>query len=269
MLCDPTQIHEIVMNLCANAAHSMKNEKGLLQVLYEEIAFEKEIQGRAGTVAPGMYSVITVRDNGRGMDSDTLERIFEPFFTTKSQGEGTGMGLAVVFGIVQSHGGTITAESMLGKGSTFRVYLPKSEKQHDGELINDNTPVQRGTERILFIDDEEAISEMVKDILTNLGYVVTVFNEPLRAVEAFADGPDQFDLVITDQTMPGLTGMELVHRIREIKSDVSIILSTGYSRLIDEEKALAAGIDGFLSKPFRRRIIAHKIREVLERRNNL
>ncbi len=266
VLANPTQIHEIVMNLCTNAAHAMRDEKGLLQVLYEERECDRAIEGDAGVAPPGLYSIITVRDNGRGMSPGVLERIFEPFFTTKTQGEGTGMGLAVVFGIVQSHGGTITVESEPGAGTTFQVYLPACEHDSAEDAPNEDTPVQCGEERILLVDDEQVIAEMANDLLTNLGYNVTVFNEPVLALEAFAKNTDSFDLVITDQTMPGLSGMEFAREIRTISAGIPVILCTGYSNLVDEERALAAGINGFLTKPFRRRVIAHTIRTVLDRK---
>ncbi len=266
VLSDPTQIHEIVMNLCTNAAHAMKDEKGVLEVTYEEIDSEDAIDGRAGSVPPGKYSVITVKDNGHGMDANALERVFEPFFTTKTQGEGTGMGMAVLFGIVQRHEGTITIESEPGKGTCARVYLPKCREEGSAAAPDREEPVERGTERILFVDDEQIMAEMVGDMLGSLGYTVAVFTDPLRALKAFRDAPESFDLVITDQTMPTMAGMQLAREARKIKPDIPVILCTGYSKFVDEEKALASGMDAFLSKPFRQRVVAHKIRYVLRQR---
>ena len=264
VLADPTRIHEIVMNLCTNAAQAMEDEKGLLEVRYEETVLDEEIEGRAGTVPPGGYSVITVRDNGRGMDEETLERVFEPFFTTKPLGRGTGMGMAVLFGIVQEHSGTVTVESTLGTGTTFRVYLPKCDDTREADTGKQHTTmVPGGTERIMVVDDEDIMIEMAKDMLSELGYSVTALNDPVRALDTFRNNPNSFDLLVTDQTMPALPGMELAREARRIRPDLPIILCTGYSTLVDEEKALATGIDGFLTKPFRQRVIAYKIRFVL------
>ena len=264
VLADPTRIHEIVMNLCTNAAQAMEDEKGLLEVLYEESDFQEEIEGRAGTVPPGSYSVITVRDNGRGMDEETLERVFEPFFTTKPLGRGTGMGMAVLFGIVQEHRGTVTVESTLGTGTTFRVYLPRCDDTREADTGKQGAAmVPGGTERIMVVDDEDIMIEMARDMLSELGYSVTALNDPVRALDTFRNNPNSFDLLVTDQTMPALPGMELARETRKIRPDLPIILCTGYSTLVDEEKALATGIDGFLTKPFRQRVIAYKIRFVL------
>ncbi len=266
VLADPTQIHEIIMNLCTNAADAMNNEKGVLEVTYKEILFDKPIEGRAGTVPPGMYSVIRVKDNGCGMDAMTQKRLFEPFFTTKPPGKGTGMGMAVLYGIVQRHDGTVTVESEVGKGTTIEVYLPKCQEVCSVAENNVNTPLEHGTERILFVDDEQVITDMTNDLLTNLGYTVTVFNDPIQALKTFSEMPNSFDVVITDQTMPHMSGMDLAKELLEIKAGIPIILCTGYSRLVDEEQALATGIAGFLSKPFRQRVIAHKIRSVLQKK---
>jgi CheY-like chemotaxis protein len=187
-----------------------------------------------------MYSVIGVQDNGCGMDTITLTRLFEPFFTTKPPGKGTGMGMAVLYGIVQRHNGTVTVESMPGKGTSVKVFLPKCKEERNVTVIDENAPLEHGTERILLVDDEQVISDMATDLLTNLGYNVTVFNDPIRALKAFSENPDSFDVVITDQTMPNMSGLDLAKELLDIKTDIPIILCTGYSKLVDEEKALAA-----------------------------
>lgn len=267
VMADPTKIHEIVMNLCTNAAQAMKDEKGVLEILHEEFTVEEEIVGRAGTIPPGMYSVVTVRDNGSGMDEETLAHAFEPFYTTKAHGEGTGMGLAVLFGIVQSHGGTVTVESRLNQGTTFRVYLPKCRGEYREEVQSTAAPA-RGTERIMFVDDEKTMSDLAGEMLSGLGYAVTVFNDSAAALEAFTQNPSAFDLVFTDQTMPGLSGMQLAGEVRALRSDIPIILCTGFSRQVDEKSALIEGIDGFIRKPFRKRDVADRIRSVLQRLDN-
>lgn len=267
VMADPTRIHEIVMNLCTNAAQAMKDEKGVLEILHEESTVEEEIVGRAGTVPPAVYSVITVRDNGSGMDEETLAHAFEPFYTTKAHGEGTGMGLAVLFGIVQSHGGTVTVESRLNQGTTFRVYLPKCRGEYREE-VQSTAPPARGTERIMFVDDEKTMSDLAHEMLTDLGYAVTAFNDSTTALATFRRNPSAFDLLFTDQTMPGISGRELAAEIRRVRPELPIILCTGFSRQVDEKSALIEGIDGFIRKPFRKRDVADRIRSVLQRKDN-
>ncbi|MFP4163820.1 MAG: PAS domain S-box protein [Chitinispirillaceae bacterium] len=261
VLADPTKIHEILMNLCTNAAHAM-NDKGTLEVRYEEVYESREIKGRTGTIPPGGYSLITINDTGIGMDESTLTKIFDPFFTTKPEGKGTGMGLAVVFGIVQTHNGAITVESTPGKGTSFRIYLPKcpDEVQRGTDT---SKQVESGYERILFVDDEKLICKISESILTKLGYEVVTFTNSKKALDYFSQYPDTFDLVITDQTMPNITGLELSRKIKEVRPSIPVIIATGYSKVVDEKKALAAGLDGYIRKPFHRSEIAHKIRSVL------
>jgi CheY-like chemotaxis protein len=177
------------------------------------------------------------------------------------------MGLAVLFGIVHSHGGTVTVESRLNEGTTFRVYLPKCSGEYREE-VQSTAPPARGTERIMFVDDEKTMSDLVGEMLSGLGYAVTVFNDSAAALEAFTQDPSAFDLVFTDQTMPGLSGMQLAGEVRARRSDIPIILCTGFSRQVDEKSALIEGIDGFIRKPFRKRDVADRIRSVLQRKDN-
>lgn len=267
VLADPTQIHEVLMNLCTNAKQAMINEKGMIEITYEESEFHTEIAGRAGTLPSGTYSVITVRDNGCGMDNKTLERIFDPFFTTKPPGEGTGMGMAVLYGIIQKNQGTVTVESIPGVGTVCTVYLPRftaSGSVEDESLFEESVP--GGNERILYVDDEKLLREMTGDMLESLGYQVDIFDDGMEALMAFKDNPDAYDLVIGDRTMPVITGMELAEKIREIRPEIPFIIYTGYSGLVNEKKALVAGIDCFLTKPFRKNDMARKIRYVLEKK---
>ena len=263
VLADPTKIHEIVMNLCTNAAHAM-GEKGYLEISYEEEHLDRELEGRVGRSEPGLYSVITVRDNGCGMNKEVLCRIFDPFFTTKEAGEGTGMGLAVVFGIVETHGGNITVESTPAKGTEFKIYLPKTvEEQLPAQ--DQQLPIQGGNERILLIDDEVVMGEICNEMLRELGYTVTLFNDSTVALETFRNTPDAFDIVITDQTMPVISGIELSREVLRIREDIPIILCTGYSNFVNEQIAIEAGISAYIEKPFRRKEIAGKIRAVLDK----
>jgi len=212
---------------------------------------------------PGPYVKLSVRDTGCGIDKLMLERIFDPFFTTKKPGEGTGLGLSVVHGIVKSHQGAVTVISKRGKGSTFSVYLPKAHAptvQEDAETA----PVKGGHERILFVDDEKDIAETGEATLRGLGYQVTVMRDSAEALRTFRQAPDRFDLVVTDQTMPLLTGTDLAKEVLSIRPDIPIILCTGYGDMISQDKAQAAGISSYVVKPVTRREIAAVIGRVLE-----
>ncbi|MGL1936754.1 MAG: response regulator [Fibrobacterales bacterium] len=261
VLADPVKIHEIVFNLCINAAYAMDN-KGALEMSCTNREVSQEFEGRFGKIVPGQYSVIMVKDTGCGMTDEVLKSIFEPFFTTKEVGEGTGMGLSVVFGIVQSFEGNIIVTSTLGNGSIFEIYLPATEQSvvHDDETVG---VVEGGNEHILLVDDEEILGEVFAEQLLDLGYRVTVFNESTKAFDAFKADPSAFDLIITDQTMPILTGLELSKKVQDIKRDVPVVLCTGYGKMIDEKSAIQSGIKGFLMKPFRNDELAEKIRNVL------
>ncbi|MFP4522524.1 MAG: PAS domain S-box protein [Fibrobacterota bacterium] len=262
VLADPTKIHEILMNLCTNASSAM-NEKGLLEIGFADEYFDREWEGRAGVSKPGFYSVLTVKDNGNGIPEELMPRIFEPFFTTREPGEGTGMGLAVVFGIIQSHKGNITVESGDESGTVFKVFLPKTNasldiaKEPKCELIG-------GTESILFVDDEEILTDMVSSMLTELGYKVKSFNNSEKALESFRENPAEYDLVITDQTMPNMTGLEMSREILKIRPGTPIILCTGYSRSVNEEKARKEGIKGFYLKPLNRKDFSEIIRNIMD-----
>ncbi|MGL1902378.1 MAG: PAS domain-containing protein [Fibrobacterales bacterium] len=264
ILADPVKIHEIVFNLCINAAYAME-DKGALEMACYNTEVDEEFEGRFGIIVPGRYSVIRVKDSGCGMSEEVLKAIFDPFFTTKEVGEGTGMGLAVVFGIVQNFEGNIVVTSALGNGSTFEIYLPATEvkiipdEEKEGDVIG-------GKEHILLIDDEYVLGEVFAEQLMDLGYRVTVFNESTKALDAFTSDPESFDLIVTDQTMPHLTGVELAAKVQDIKRGVPIVLCTGYGKMIDETTAIQSGIKGFLMKPFRNDELAEKIRSVLSER---
>ncbi len=270
-LADPTQIHQVLMNLCTNAAHAMRDAGGLLSVRLESIETGvedgvPELNGRRPNVLPGAYLMLTVSDTGHGIEPALLDRIFDPFFTTKGPGEGTGMGLAVVHGIVKSHGGAISVSSDMEKGTTFGVFLPRViSAERQGEALHARVPLPRGTERILFVDDEEPLVEMGRERLKRLGYSVVTSTSSLHALEMFRADPDAFDLVITDQTMPHLTGVELARAMMTIKPTLPVILCTGYSESITPESAKAAGICEFLMKPIILPEIARTIRDVLDR----
>ena len=264
VMADPTRIHEIIMNLATNAYHAMRKKGGVFGITLrqEEIAFDDSKYDL--NLHPGSYLKLTFEDTGYGIDADIMEKIFNPYFTTKGVGEGTGMGLSVTHGIVMDHGGDIRVYSEPGKGTAFHIFLPVIET---GSVERENIsaePVPTGTERILFIDDEEQIVQMAQQILESLGYHVTPFASSLKAFEAFKAKPDEFDLVITDMTMPKMTGAELATKLLEIRSDIPIILCTGFSELMDEKKINAIGIREYIMKPVIRNNIAGTIRKVLD-----
>ncbi|CAB1056343.1 hypothetical protein D1BOALGB6SA_1079 [Olavius sp. associated proteobacterium Delta 1] len=262
VMADPTQIHQVLMNLCTNAGHAMREKGGVLEVKLLDVKFEEVASTLLPELKPGPYLEINISDTGHGIPSRIIERIFDPFFTTKEKGEGTGMGLSVVHGIVGSYGGKITASSEPGKGSTFKVYLPAVEKETT-LLLKAEEPIATGTEHILFIDDEAAIVNIGKLMLESLGYNVTTRTSSLEALELFKVKADSFDLVITDLTMPNIAGDELARELTRIKPEIPVILCTGYSARINQQQAAAMGIRAFVSKPVLRRDIAETIRKVL------
>jgi PAS domain S-box-containing protein len=265
VLVDPTQMQQVLINLCTNAAHAMREAGGTIEVRLEPIEIAVDALAIPPDLKAGAYVRLTVQDTGHGMEPEILERIFEPFFTTKSMGEGTGMGLAVVHGIIANHGGAITVESTPGQGSTFAVYLPRSDSPSTAALPAEE-PIVGGNERILFVDDEATLVHLGKATLQRLGYQVVVCTSSSEALETFRAAPHSFHLVITDRTMPTLTGEELVHKLRQIRPDIPIILCTGFSHPVTSEQLRALRVDAFLLKPVMADEWARMIRQVLERR---
>ena len=264
VMADSTHIHEIIMNLGTNAYHAMREKGGVLGITLRQEEIGSDDSKYDPNLHPGTYLELIVEDTGHGIDANIMEKIFDPYFTTKSVEEGTGMGLSVVHGIVRDHGGDIRVYSEPGKGTAFYVYLPLIETGSVEREIISAGPVPTGTERILFIDDEEQIVQMVQQILESLGYHVTPRTSSVEAFEAFRAKPDEFDLVITDMTMPNMTGAELAPRLLKIRSDIPIILCTGFSELMDEKKANAIGIREYVMKPVIRDKMARTIRKVLD-----
>ena len=264
IMADPTQIHQILMNLCTNAAHAMENNGGRLTVSLMDADLDSEFISRHPNLKPGSYINLIISDTGHGISPDVMEKIFDPFFTTKEKGKGTGLGLSVVHGIVRSCGGEIFAYSEPGKGSTFKICLPVIKGRFKLEESAER-PIPTGVERILFIDDEPVIMEMGKQILESLGYDVVARNSSIEALELFKEKKDNFDLVITDMTMPHITGEKLAEKLMQIRPDIPVILCTGFSSMIDERKALGIGIRAFITKPVLKREIAEAIREVLDK----
>jgi signal transduction histidine kinase len=265
VLADPTQIHQVIMNLCTNAAHAMRNKGGRLKIALLDVNLEGSFAQQHPLLSSGPYIKLTVSDTGHGMEASIISRIFDPFFTTKDRGEGTGMGLAVVLGIVKSHGGAITVDSDVGKGSTFHVFLPVIQEELNRKTVP-TLSIPTGNERILFVDDEKALVDLGKQILERLGYKVTLRTSSVEALELFMEQPDRFDLVITDMTMPNLTGDELAAKLMNIRAEVPVILCTGYSERMSKEKAHEIGIKEFILKPIVMSQLAKTVRKVLDGR---
>ena len=262
VMADPIQIHQLLMNLCTNAGHAMGERGGRLTVKLLDTYFDAEALVDHPELKTGPFIELTISDTGHGIPAHLIDRIFDPFFTTKEKGEGTGMGLSVAHGIVGSCGGKIIATSELGKGSTFKIYLPSVEKDEPSQPLGAE-PVKAGTERILFVDDEIPLADIGKQMIESLGYKVTTRTSSLEALELFRAKPDGFDLVITDMTMPNMTGDILAKEMIRIKPEIPVILCTGYSARITQQQAASMGIRAFVSKPVVRRDIAETIRSVL------
>ncbi len=266
ILADPTQMHQILMNICTNAFHAMEQTGGTLEITLQERTLSGEDLLSQTGVQPGAFVLLSIRDSGSGISAEIRKRIFDPYFSTKEIGRGTGMGLAIVHGIVKSYGGFITVESAPGEGTAFHVFFPAIEEEVSAKTSTAQ-PVPMGKERILLIDDEDILAEIGTSVLESLGYEVTVRTGSRDALTTFQNQPDRFDVVITDQTMPGLTGTELAREMLRIRPDIPIILCTGYSTLVNEEQARGYGIREFAMKPVAMQEIATLLRKVLDQEN--
>ncbi len=250
VLADATQIHQVLLNLCTNAAHAIRSQGGgRILVSLNEVEVGPDMAAEHKDLNPGPYARIQVQDNGCGMDNRTLERIFEPYFTTKKMGEGTGLGLATAHGIVESHGGTILVSSEPGGGSTFEVYLPVAGELPAETETKKAAAVPDITGRVMFVDDEVIIVQSMKIVLQQMGLNVACYTSSEKALADFEKDPDRFDLVITDQTMPNITGVELARRIIDKRPGMPVILATGYSDAVDAGDAERLGISAFMMKP--------------------
>jgi PAS domain S-box-containing protein len=264
VLSDAAQIHQVVMNLCNNAAYAMRDKGGVLEVGLREVDVDAGAAAPGADLKPGPYLRLTVTDTGTGMNKEVMERAFDPFFTTKNPGEGSGMGLAVVHGIVRDQGGAITVHSEPGKGSAFSVFLPRISGEESGPAAEAAYP-ETGHGRILLVDDEQVQVETVKNVLERLGYTVTTATLGQEALGLFQRDPEAYDLVITDQTMPHMTGLELAKNILRIRPGLPIVLTTGFSEIVDADAARAAGIRRFQMKPFSLREMAETVRSALKK----
>jgi len=267
VLADPTQLHQVIMNLCTNAYHAMREKGGLLGVSLKEVAITSDDIAMGLELNPGKYLQLEVSDTGCGMNQETKDKIFDPYFTTKEHGGGTGLGLAVVHGIVKGHNGHITVYSEPSQGTTFHVYLPLSEEDAiTVKIISETEHLAGGSEHIMFVDDEEKNASVAKEILSKQGYQVDIFTNGVQAWQEFQKQPDGYDLVITDMTMPFMDGAELAQKILEIRPSLPIILCTGYSEMINREKSLAMGISEYLQKPMAMSMLAKSVRQTLDKR---
>jgi len=265
IMADSTQIHQIVMNLCTNAGHIMQDKGGILEIGLESLDLGSEFMENHLALQQGKHIKLTVSDTGTGIPPENIGRIFDPYFSTKEKGKGTGLGLATVHGIVKSQGGAVKVESQIGKGTKFEVYLPsvgesdKIKKDSESKLIS-------GSERILLVDDEQDIIEVEKEMLEQLGYTVIATDKADHALEIFASQSDRIDLVISDMAMPKMTGDKLAGELIKIRSDIPVLLCTGFSEGISGEKAASLGIEDCLMKPVTFKNLSHRVRKVLDKK---
>jgi len=264
VLADPSQIHQVMMNLCTNAAHAMRDRPGRLTITLDSVKVETTPDRAVSGLRPGRHARLTITDSGHGMSEDTLKHIFEPFFTTKAPGEGTGLGLAVVRGIVEDHDGAVTAQSRAGEGSTFQIHLPEhTSLTVPGEAKPAAMP--RGTgERVLLIDDEKMIVDSSRSLLNHLGYKVTAFTDPKTALGAFHAAPAEFDLVVTDLMMPRITGIEVVRQVRALRANLPVLMVSGYSGTWTPEGLRALGVNALIAKPMTSSELAVAVRRTLD-----
>jgi len=259
---DPTQIHQVVMNLCTNAAHAIGRPGGRIEVRMMDFLHIDRPGSEFPDLAPGRYLRLSIKDSGSGMDAKTRARIFEPFFTTKERGEGTGMGLAVVHGIITSLKGTIVVDSELNQGTTFHVVIPVvDEEELDVTETTESLPI--GSGQILFVDDDKEILKMAEQMLSNLGYKTIIAHQATAALRLFQLEPHHYDLVITDMVMPGMDGKELAVELQKIRSDIPIVLCTGFSEIPTDEEMALLGVCGLIMKPIVMRDMAVKLQQAL------
>ena len=264
VLADAAQIHQLVINLCTNAAHAMKERRGVMKVGLDRVSVLPNADPRLTDLTPGPYARLTVSDTGTGIDPCIIDRIFDPFFTTKEAGEGSGLGLSVIYGIVKERGGAVTVDSVRGEGSFFAVHLPLTAEKAPLESTHADIP-SCGSERILFVDDEKTLVSIAREALRNLGYRIVATESSVSALEMFTTAPGQFDLLITDMTMPDMTGMDLAKKVLRVRPEIPIILCTGYNELVTEEDAKGLGIREFLMKPVTTAELTAAIRRLMDR----
>jgi CheY-like chemotaxis protein len=256
-------VHQVVMNLATNAYHAMEETGGRLRITLKQ-AFLREVSARSEGLSPGKYAHLIVADTGIGIEKKYLPKIFDPYFTNKDSSKGTGLGLSVVRGIIERVGGSIQAFSKVGEGSEFHVYWPLARLRKGAERIHSSAPVPCGTEKILLADDEASVMKMVRQMLERLGYQVAAFGSGTEALAAFKDDPEGFDLVLTDMTMPEMTGDLLALEVMAIRPTIPVIISTGFSNTLTPEMVRTVGFTGVLKKPVSKFNLAAAVRNALD-----
>jgi signal transduction histidine kinase/CheY-like chemotaxis protein len=265
---DPTQVQQILMNLCVNAFHAMEERGGKIEITLYDCTLSQNDLVHHPDIQSGPFVCLSVKDNGAGIPPELINKIFDPYFTTKEMGKGTGMGLSIVLGLIASYDGFVTCESDVGKGSTFRVYFPAHDELSPSENLEEIF-IPRGKERILFVDDEAMIAELGRTMLESLGYQVTALTCSMEALSLFQSHPFSFDAVVTDHTMPTMTGTILAQQLLQIRPDIPIMLCTGYSSTISEKKAQVLGIKAFAMKPLVMKDFAVLLRNTLDREQTI
>ena len=263
VMADPSQVHQVAMNLVTNAFHAVERKGGKISITLRTVSLGPD-DSVGVLLEPGTYALMSIADDGHGIDPSIMGNIFEPYFTTKPQGKGTGLGLSVVYGIVKDHGGDIQVTSVVGEGTTFNVYLPLMKKEPLVKATDAMVPLAGGCEQVLLVDDEVAVLKLETQMLERLGYRVEPRSSSTEALNAFRAAPDRFDLVVTDLAMPNMTGDQLALKVMAIRPETRIIICTGFSERLDAEKARLIGIDGFLMKPIVKSQLARLVREVLD-----
>jgi PAS domain S-box-containing protein len=265
ILGDAAQVHQIIMNLCVNAGHAMETSGGLLSISLKNEELDEAFTRQYVQLTPGRYVVLRVKDTGHGIPTEIIDKVFDPYFTTKSSDKGTGLGLAVVHGIVNTYRGEITVESQVGKGTQFTLFLPAVAAEQGAEVAT-SVPIPKGTERILFVDDEPALAEIGQQLLQLLGYRVTARCSSPQALEMYLENPDAFDLLVTDYTMPVMTGTQLAEAVLKDNPDLPVILMSGLETTNIAADAKLVGVRGIINKPIVIKEIAALIRELLDKR---
>lgn len=264
VLSNATKIHQILMNLCNNAIHAMKESGGVMKVTLADVDIEDNVEAHEAGFFSGRFQRLSVEDTGHGIPSETMEKIFEPFFTTKTAGEGTGMGLAVIHGIVSRHNGFIIVHSIPGKGTAFHVYLPLVDLEEIPEIPEKEEAIPMGRGRIMLVEDDPQLLESTAGMLESLGYQVDKQSDGLEAIGFFNRNSWDIHLIITDMSMPGLIGATLAREFHQIRGGIPVVLTTGYSELIDERKAFTLGFAGFLTKPISRKVLAVTVKNLIK-----
>lgn len=268
IMANPVQVHQILMNLLNNAFHAMKNSPGDLYIRLKEKTLTTPVPAKYSGLKPGKHVVINVQDSGIGIKEDVIDKIFDPYFTTKKLGEGTGLGLSVIHGIVKDYQGIITVDSVVGEGTSFSIYIPGLEEQVEQKKLTPAHNIPTGNENILIIDDEEYVALTLSYIMESLGYQVTVINDSRDAVCYLEDKSNLVDLIISDLVMPDFSGLELAHKIKDVRPELPVIICSGYGNQVSQEEYQKAGVEAYVMKPVLKQDLATKVRLLLDQSEN-